>query len=476
MTRRPLASLLALALLPALAPPASAAPLTDVVNVSRRATSQSEAAVAVNPANSNDVVVASNVEFGFGVLVAVSHDAGATWKRTVLGDGDRFGSACCDPTISWDAKGNLFLAWLGYEGKGYPNVVPVVLSTDAGDSWTTNAVLDPPAPATRIRARGPVPFRAPSVVEEEPRGAGALDQPTIVTGAKAVWAVWSQDGWLQAAGARAPALGDVRPFRRAQDIPHTHGCTFGDIAIGPKGEVLQVCQRDVPNTKPPVARLRTNIDRDGFGPKGFSAGAAIARTNVTLFEPIPAQRSRTIDAEAGLAWDTTGGAFDGRVYLIYTDEQPDQSDDTDTYLMTSDNRGGAWTAPVPIATSPRSQFLPRIALDRTTGHLAVGWHDAVGDTGSGPYDTDGAANTDAMYFMTFSADGGVSWTFPFKVSAAPSNAKAAANQIDYGDYTGLAFVGGVAHPAWADNSNSTGDNPDGTLHAFDVYSAAVPEV
>ena len=37
----------------------------------------------------------------------------------------------------------------------------------------------------------------------------------------------------------------------------------------------------------------------------------------------------------------------------------------------------------------------------------------------------------------------------------------------------LAF--GVAHPAWADNSNSTGDNPDGTLHGLDVYSAAIAE-
>ena len=37
----------------------------------------------------------------------------------------------------------------------------------------------------------------------------------------------------------------------------------------------------------------------------------------------------------------------------------------------------------------------------------------------------------------------------------------------------LGFVGGVIHPAWADNSNSTRDNPDGALSRFDVYSAAI---
>jgi hypothetical protein len=60
------------------------------------------------------------------------------------------------------------------------------------------------------------------------------------------------------------------------------------------------------------------------------------------------------------------------------------------------------------------------------------------------------------------------------VSQGASNANDAANQVDYGDFTGLAFMAGLAHPAWADNSNSTGDNPNGALHAFDVYAAAVP--
>ena len=38
---------------------------------------------------------------------------------------------------------------------------------------------------------------------------------------------------------------------------------------------------------------------------------------------------------------------------------------------------------------------------------------------------------------------------------------------------GLSFFGGVAHPAWSDNSNSTGTNPDGALHKLDIYTAAV---
>jgi hypothetical protein len=38
----------------------------------------------------------------------------------------------------------------------------------------------------------------------------------------------------------------------------------------------------------------------------------------------------------------------------------------------------------------------------------------------------------------------------------------------------LTFISGIAYPVWADNSNSTGDNPNGTLSRFDVYGAQVP--
>ena len=47
------------------------------------------------------------------------------------------------------------------------------------------------------------------------------------------------------------------------------------------------------------------------------------------------------------------------------------------------------------------------------------------------------------------------------------------NGIDFGDYSGLSFYGGLAHPAWSDNSNSTGSNPDGALHQLDIYTASV---
>jgi len=475
MLRR-LATLVPVLALLAAATPASAAGPT-VVNVSQRMTNQSEAAVAASPLDPNDVAIASNVQHGYGIFVAVSHDAGATWSRDVIGDADAFGRACCDPTIAWDRLGNLFLSWLGYGKLRYPTVVPVLLSTDAGDDWSLLTRIKPPAsvPASAtLDVRAPLASEGGPKDDEEDRGPGFLDQPTITTGASSLWAIWNNEGQMQAVGARVRGLGDVAPFKRVHDLPGGHNCTFGDVAIGPGGAVAEICQKDQDRFNPVRSIFRFTVDKNGLRPGTFRTHTVVARTDVSLFEPIRPQRVRTVDAEVGLAWIRTGPDR-GRLVMMFTVETPDRSDNTDVDVKTSDDGGKTWSTRVPVTTAPRSQFLPRMAMDPATGHLVIGWHDARRDDGSGVYDTDGRANTDAMYALSFSADGGTTWTAPQTVSGGASNAKASGNGIDFGDYTGIAFAFGVAHPAWADNSNSTGDNPDGTLHAFDISSSAVPE-
>jgi hypothetical protein len=475
MSRRLLALVPALLLVLATTPTAHAA--TTVVNVSRRTTSQSEAAVAASPLDPNDVVIASNVQRGYGISLGVSHDGGLTWSRSILGSGHRFGLACCDSSISWDASGNLFLAWLGYADEPFPTVVTVLLSVDGGDTWSRLRRIDPPDLQRNDGSDAALPqLRGAETAgrdEEEERG-GFIDQPTITSGPHALWATWNNDGQMQAVGARVRGLGDVAAFKRIRDIPGAFNCTFGDIAVGPGGSVAQVCQKDLRRANPVTSVLRFSVDVDGLRPGRFGRTRVAARTNVSLFEPIRPQRSRTVDAEAALVW-LLQGPDRGRLVLLFTDERPDQSDDTNVTVKLSDDVGATWGPRIGVTTAVRSQFLPRLAVDPATGHLVAGWHDASLDTGAGTFDTDGIANTDAMYALAFSTDAGASWTTPQMVSEGASNAAASRNLIEFGDYTGLSFTFGIAHPAWADNSNSTGDNPDGTLHGFDVYTAAVAE-
>jgi hypothetical protein len=161
---------------------------------------------------------------------------------------------------------------------------------------------------------------------------------------------------------------------------------------------------------------------------------------------------------------------------VYTLEHPNESNNTDIYVQYSDTTGSTWSPSVRVNddATVNSQFLPKISLDPTTGNIAVIWYDSRNDLGlGGPGDTDGIPNDDAQLFGAFSTNG-TAFTPNVQISAGTSNSHDSQNGIDYGDYTGLSYYGGIAHPAWADNSNSTGNNPDGTLHAFDIYTAAVP--
>src|SRR5258705_8740881 len=108
--------------------------------------------------------------------------------------------------------------------------------------------------------------------------------------------------------------------------------------------------------------------------------------------------------------------------------------------------------------------MPKISLDQTTGNLAVVWYDARADLGNGGAgDTNGIPNDDAQFWGAFSTDGGLSFTPNIQVSAGTSNSQDAHNGIDYGDYDGLSFYGGVSPPARAGNFHNTGDNPHGAL-------------
>jgi len=466
------AILAAVAIAPASGASAAPKPTNQVaapnVDVSRRSGNESETTIAVNPTDPRNIVIVSNIARPpVGMFEGVSSDGGATWTTSIIGNGDNLGVACCDPSLSFDATGNLFLTYLirGPQNE-FPPEVPVALSTDGGASFQVIATIArPPGLTGSILARGA-------------NGRGVfryVDQPTITTGAGTVWVVFNAGGPIVASGAPVTGFGQVGAFTPAEIAPNTRDCSYGDVAIGPAGQVIQVCQKG--QSGQGDGKLFVNVDPDGLGPQPFGPGRFITQTHVGGFDYIPPQQERSVDAEAGLAWDRTGGAHAGRVYLVYTFERQNESDNMDILVCFSDDQGAHWSAPIQVNddATASTQFLPKISLDPTTGDLAVTWHDAREDLGDlGPGDTDGIPDDDAELWGAFSTDGAATFSSNMRISAGVSNATDSGNGIDYGDYIGLSFYGGIAHPAWADNSNSTGDNPDGSLHQFDIYTAPVP--
>ena len=362
--------------------------------------------------------------------------------------------------LSFDEYGNLFLGYLFNVG----NDVPIALSTDGGLSF--NIIADIVKPAS-----------SKTQTSDERRGLFRFtDQPTIVAGHGEVWVVFNGGGPIVATGAPVTGLGQVGSFITPTAVPGTNNCTYGDVAIGPAGQVMSVCSTTETGTG--GGKVWVNVDPDGLGPAPFGDHSTfVTETHIGGFNYIPAQLHRSVDAESGLAWDRTGGPHNGRVYLVYSRELKNNSDDLDIFVRYSDDNGATWNAGVRVNddSTTNSQFLPKISLDPTSGNLAVSWYDARNDLGAGGAgDTDGIPNDDAQVWGAFSTDGGQTFSRNIQISAGTSNSHDAHNGIDFGDYSGLSFYGGIAHPAWSDNSNSTGNNPDGALHQLDIYTASVP--
>src|SRR5207244_5996335 len=153
---------------------------------------------------------------------------------------------------------------------------------------------------------------------------------------------------------------------------------------------------------------------------------------------VPAQSHRSVDGEASLAWDRSGGPHTGRVYEVWTQETPNESDNMDIMLQYSDDNGANWTPAIRLNDdrTANSQFMPAIALDQTTGYVAVSWYDARNDLGTGGAgDTDGVPNDDVQIWATDSKDGGTAVAPNFRVSKGTSTADDAASFFDYGAYT-----------------------------------------
>jgi hypothetical protein len=434
---------------------ARAQPVGPNVNLSKATGNQYETAVAIDPTNANRIFVVARNEVG-GLATARSGDGGATWTRRMMGvlnpppAGDvprAYGNA----SVAWDEHSNLFMVYLSQSSLTAPTYVTLALSTDGGATFYAPtgggaAIILPPGP--------PYTSGDQPTVAVGPGSAGALGS---------IWVTFWSIGGIWVSSAAVNGTGSVGAFTSAPLPSQPTSVNFGDIAVGPNGEAMVTYG---PNSGS-NGTIYTNVDPDGLGPAAFSNYQTAATVNVGGFSGIPAQPQWGIDPEAGLAYDRTNGTHRGRVHLVFTDAPSVGSADTDIFVVHSDDHGATWSSRVRVNddAGTNSQFLPRISIDQSTGTIGVTWYDARAS----------ATNTTAQYFGSFSSDGGATFTPNVRISAGTSDqarSVPALRDADYGDYTGNASAGGKLVAAWGDNSNSTGDNPEGTTN-FDVYASVL---
>jgi hypothetical protein len=407
------------------------------VNINRQSGYQAETAVAIDPTNSQRMFAWSN-DLNSRNSAAFTTNGGASWTSRFTGS-DGWPALGGDPTCTFDPLGNLY-------GASFNSSFGSILvrgSTDAGQTF---------------------PLSLSTIT-------GSLDQPTIdagpgtSAGTASAWITYLSGTSLFARGATATALGTIGAFGGALSIPSSTNGNFGDIAVGPSGRVAVTFQNPSGGSGASTIFVATNLSGNTAG--SFTLAAATVPTNVGGFRSIPAQPSRTVDSEVGLGYDITGGAHNGRLYMIYTDAPTASSNDLNIFTRFSDNNGTAWTSPLRVNTDigTNSQFFPKLAVDPVTGNVAAVWYDA----------RNSGSNNRVELWGTVSVNGGVSFLPEVKISAGSTSGIGLGGGNELGDYIGLDFFNNVFYPVWADNSNSTGNNPDGTAN-LDYYGARVSVV
>jgi len=399
------------------------------VNVSNQAGTQSEAGIAVNPTNSQNLVMVANDLTDLSKMATwFSTDGGATWTANFIDeteDGLDAGDQRFDPNVAFDSDGNVYVV---YSTTGTLNRVVVAKSTDGGATYSQATVV--------VTAGSGSANLHTSMITTRADGSGADDVLVVyahVFGNERIEAALSLDG-----GATFPVTNTtVNDAEQRTFLPWAAPDAAGNFQVA--WEVNQGGGTGV-------------ILHDTLDGTTLAAGTdnTITTVQITDFAAatshIPPQPDRGVFSIATIDVDRTSG----RVYLSYTDRANSGTNDTNIFVRFSDDAGANWGAAVQVNddTTTTSQFLPRMAVDHTNGNIYAVWYDARNDATN---------NQRVNLFGSVSTNGGVTWSANQALSSADSDestANPARDGNNYAEYLGLTANAGVAHPGWTDGRDA----------------------
>ncbi|MBI5765030.1 MAG: hypothetical protein HZA51_16060 [Planctomycetes bacterium] len=428
-------------------------------NVSNLAGNEAEMAIAINPTDPQNIVIACHSPAFTTMDTYYTTNGGGTWSRVTIGQ-PQDGLATnfrFDPSVQFDRSGNVFVAYgAGGTGAGITRRLMVCRSTDKGatygqftsivtpdnslDKWIINTGPDP---TTTSRDNIYVAYRISVGADVQLRLAASLD-------GGATW-----------------------PTNTTVNDDATSGSsfsTFGMPAVGPNGRLYVVW--DDESAQPASSTVKIDVSTDAgvtFGTDQTVGTTTVARGNANGFTPsgstryhIKPQPDRGILTVPSIAVDRSGGIFNGRIYVTYTIRGVNGgTDNTDVVCAYSSNINGAtnsWNrVTINNDATTRSQFLPWVTVDQTSGIVSAAWLDARQD----------ANNEKVECYVGDSRDGGVTWR-NIKAARGQSNqstSNPSRSTNNYLEYMGAASMLQVTRPAWPDSSVVAGN--------LEVYSDGV---
>ncbi len=389
------------------------------VNQSSSGYEPEEVTIAINPVNPLNLAAGANLDYYY-----YSMNGGLTWNEGHLTSSL---GVWGDPSVTFDASGNLYYAHLSNPTVGgyWLDRIVVQKSIDGGMNWNDGAEagLNPP--------------------KEQDKEWISVD----MTGSpyhNTLYMAWTEfDNY----GSTNPADSSRILFSRSTDaggswmqpvrVCDTAGnCLDGDSTVegavptvGPQGEVY----------------VSWAGPRGILFDKSLDGGSTFGRDIFVTSQPggwdFSVSGIYRCNGLPVTACDVSNSPFRGNIYVLWSDQR-NGSTNTDVFIIKSVDGGDSWGNVVRVNndTSRRQQFFPWMAIDDSTGYIYVVFYDRRNTNGDA---------TDV--YVAKSTDGGESFT-NFKVSVSSFVPTAS---VFFGDYTNIAAHNRKIYPIWMRLDQST---------------------
>lgn len=401
------------------AEPAAAVPIDDEIQLNDLL-GANEITVEINPSNPLQVIAGSNNAGGQEMYY--STDGGSNW--TIQGV---LPNTCCDPTVDWSSDGTVAYAAAlsGFIG------VSAWRSLDGGQTWQNRIDVTPSGSDKEFIH---------------------VDKSPASPHRDNVYLTYHN--------------GNVMQFARSTDMGLSYGVqAFPGAPPGIGSDITTDSAGSIYYFYGAFSSREIILLKSTDGGTTFASPSVVASTNGSFDFPIPSMESRRAWIYAAADADRSGSAFDGSVYVAWTDTvEPEndgnpQANHTRVNVAYSRDGGATWSQSTPHSTSDM------LSVDRWNQWLTV---DESGIVHVVYYDTRNSVDrTGVDLYYTYSTDGAQTWTTPERISSQTS-----ANLTDgqeFGDYNGISVVGAKLIPAWTDNR-------DGPPNQKDVYVADAENV
>ena len=386
-----------------------------------------ESAIAINPVNNNLVIAGSNGP-GSGQKMWYSSNGGVSWSGPVS-----LANTCCDPAVGWSPDGTVAYAAALSTVVGSGTNVLFYRSTNNGQTWTLAKQLN---------------------------NANASDKEyfTVDPGASSpfrgrIYLAWHDSNVQKFSMSSDGGI----TWSAIQTLDSASRGIGSDLTTDPAGNVYFF----FPTTSGGSNAKQIRVLKSTNGGTSFGTGVTVSTTNADFDFPIPAMETRRAFVYVSADHDRSGGSFNGRLYVSWTDTSTTENNNTASAnhavirVAYSSDGGATWTVRTPHPTADVStvdRFNQWLSVDNT-GRVFVMYYDTRHSSGR--------TGTDIYYSV--SSDGGNTWSAGTRLTSVTS--RNITDSFEWGDYNGMDAMMQNLIAIYTDNRDESG----GTAQSIDVY-------